>query len=90
MKEQTEYEIEKQKKKQKLVRNEFLYHQNSAGKYEFPIIRKQNIDVNKIKFLSFVDAKKDDKENKDKTIHFLLMIGNLKKFMIMLMRNLKS
>ena len=26
MKEQTEYEIEKQKNKQKLVRNEFLYY----------------------------------------------------------------
>ena len=66
----TEYEIDKQKKKQELVRNEFLYHNMSAGKYEFPIIKKQNIDVNKIKFLSFVDAKKDDNENKDKTIHF--------------------
>ena len=66
----TEYEIDKQKKKQELVRNEFLYHNMSAGKYEFPIIKKQNIDVNKIKFLSFVDAKKDDNENKNKTIHF--------------------
>lgn len=65
-----EYEIEKQKKKQKLVRNEFLYNKNSAGKYDFPIIKKQDIDVNKIKFLSFVNAKKNDKENKDKTIHF--------------------
>lgn len=34
----TEYEINKQKKKQELVRNEFLYHNRSAGKYEFPII----------------------------------------------------
>ena len=29
MKEQTEYEIEKQKNKQKLVRNEFLYYNQS-------------------------------------------------------------
>ena len=36
----TEYEIDKQKKKQELVRNEFLYHNMSAGKYEFPIIKK--------------------------------------------------
>ncbi len=70
MKEQSSYEIEKQINKQKLVRNEFLYHKNSMGKYDFPIIRKQDIDVNKIKFLSYVNAKKDDKENKDKTIHF--------------------
>ena len=70
MKEQSSYEIEKQINKQKLVRNEFLYHKNSMGKYDFPIIRKQDIDINKIKFLSYVNAKKDDKENKDKTIHF--------------------
>ena len=65
-----EYEIEKQKKKQKLVRNEFLFQNNSCGKYEFPKIKKQDIDVNKIEFLSYVNAKTDDNKNKDKTIHF--------------------
>ena len=59
----TEYEKDKQYKKQKLVRNEFLYYGNSGGKYDFPIIKKQDIDVNEINFLSFVNAKKDDKEN---------------------------
>lgn len=66
----TEYEKDKQDRKQKMVRNEFLYYGNSSGRYEFPIIKKQDINVDEIKFLSFVDAKKDDKENKDKTIHF--------------------
>ena len=66
----TEYEKDKQDKKQKMVRNEFLYYGNSVGKYEFPIIKKQDINIDEIKFLSFVNAKKDDKENKDKTIHF--------------------
>lgn len=70
MKEQTKYEIDKQKNKQKLVRNEFLYYNKSCGKYDFPIIKKQDIDVDKIKFLSCVDTKKDDTQNKDKTIHF--------------------
>lgn len=70
MEKQSEYEIEKENKKQQLVRNEFLYQNNSSGKYEFPIIKKQNIDVNKIKFLSFINVKKSDNENKDKTIHF--------------------
>lgn len=69
-KELTEYEKEKQKNKQALVRNEFLYNGNSAGKYEFPIIKKQDINVDEIKFLSFVNAKKEDSENADKTIHF--------------------
>ena len=70
MKEQTQYEIDKIKNKAKLVRNEFLYNGTSQSKYEFPIIRKQKIDINKIKFLSYTDAKKEDEENKDKTIHF--------------------
>jgi len=66
----TEYEKDKQYKKQKLVRNEFLYYGNSGGKYDFPIIKKQDINVDEIKFLSFLNAKKDDKENTNKTIHF--------------------
>jgi len=69
-KELSDYEMGKQKKKQLLVRNEFLYQGKSAGKYDFPVIRKQNIDIEKIKFLSYSDAKKNDNENKDKTIHF--------------------
>ena len=70
MKEQTEYEIEKQKNKQKLVRNEFLYYNQSQGKYNFPLIKKQEVDIDKIKFLSIANAKNNDMENKDKTIHF--------------------
>lgn len=70
MKDLSEYEIDKQKRKQLLVRNEFLYNGNSVGKYDFPLIRKQDIDVEKIKFISYSNAKKDDAENKDKTVHF--------------------
>lgn len=65
-----DYEIDKQKRKQKLVRNEFLYHGKSQGKYDMPIIKKQEIDGDEIKLLSYVDAKKNDDENKDKTLHF--------------------
>lgn len=35
-----------------------------------PLIRKQNIDISKIEFLSYVNTKKEDNENKNKTIHF--------------------
>lgn len=90
MKEQSEYAIEKEKKQQKLVRNEFLYYNMSAGKYDFPIIKKQDIDPDKIKFLSFADAKKEDSENRDKTIHFLPTTGNLKRYMKTRRRNWKS
>ena len=78
-KELSDYEIEKQKKKQLLVRNEFLYQGKSAGKYDFPVIRKQNIDIEKIKFLSYSDIKKGDNENKDKTIHFFTYDWKFKK-----------
>lgn len=66
----TNYEIDKQKRKQLLVRNEFLYKNQSMGKYDFPIIKKQDIDIKKISFLSYTDCKLNDGANKDKTIHF--------------------
>ncbi len=70
MKKLTDYEIKKQENKQKLVKNEFLYHNNSQGEYDFPIIKKQQININNIEFLSYVNAKNNDKENSNKTIHF--------------------
>ena len=66
----SDYEKDKQKKKQGLVRNEFLYFGNCSGKYDIPVIKKQSVDINKIKFISCSDVKKDDAENKDKTVHF--------------------
>ena len=66
----TKYEIDKQKRKQNMVRNEFLYNGKSVGKYDFPIIKKQNIDVDKIKLLAYPDAKLNDEKNRDKTLHF--------------------
>ncbi|MBQ3047932.1 MAG: DUF4417 domain-containing protein, partial [Clostridia bacterium] len=62
----SDYEEEKRKKKQKLVRNEF----EKSGKYGMPLIKKQNIDLNKIELLSYLKTKNDDKDNKNKTIHF--------------------
>lgn len=66
----SDYESDKQNKKQLLVRNEFLYYGNCVGKYDMPLVKKQNIDVEKIKFLSYSSTKNDDIENKDKTVHF--------------------
>lgn len=64
------YEVDKQTKKQLLVRNEFMYNEKSSGKYDIPIIKKQNINIEKINLMSYVNTKKDDIQNKDKTIHF--------------------
>lgn len=39
-------------------------------KYDIPLVKKQNIDVEKIKFISYSNTKNDDIENNDKTVHF--------------------
>ena len=70
MQEKTNVELNEDTRKRKLVRNEFLYYGNSSGKFELPIIRKQAVDIDKIKFISYVDTKKGDKDNSLKTVHF--------------------
>ena len=61
-----DYEFEKHLKKLKLVRGEF----KTVGKYDMPIIKKQDIDLDKIELWNFTKTKVEDKENKHKTIHF--------------------
>ena len=68
MKELTEYEIQKAKHKRLLVRNEF----RGAGKFDMPLVRQQQIDVNKIKFLDYTKTKINDNENAHKTVHFFM------------------
>ena len=62
----TEYEKEKLTKKLKLVRNEF----KTVGKYGMPLIKKQEIDLEKIDLWNYTKTKLNDVDNKDKTIHF--------------------
>ena len=64
--EYTEYELQKRRNKQELVRNEF----KTVGKQQIPLIRKQDIDLDTISLISFSDIKQDDKENAYKTVHF--------------------
>lgn len=61
-----DYEEEKRKKKQRLVRNEF----EKSGKYGMPLIKKQNIDLDKIELLNYLKTKPNDIDNQNKTIHF--------------------
>ena len=70
MKGKTKYEEYKEKNYKKLVRNEFLYYNKSSGKYDFPIIRRQDVDISKIQFISYADTKLNDKENSNKSVHF--------------------
>ena len=64
--EYTEYELQKKRNKQELVRNEF----KMVGNYQILLIRKQDIDLDTISLISFSDTKQDDKENAYKTVHF--------------------
>lgn len=62
----TQYEEDKLLKKLKLVRKEF----KTVGKYGMPIIKKQEIELDKIELWNFKKTKLNDTENKNKTIHF--------------------
>ena len=62
----SEYENEKRKKKQKIVRNEFA----KCGKFGMPLIKKQNIDIDKIELWNYAKTKMNDVNNTNKTIHF--------------------
>ena len=65
--EKTEYENEKLLKKLKLIRNEFT----TVGKYNMPLIKKQEIDLDKINLWNYTKTKLQDEDNKHKTINFL-------------------
>lgn len=75
--EYTEYELQKKRNKQELVRNEF----KTVGNYQIPLIRKQDIDLDTISLISFSDTKQGDKENAYKPHTFLPMIGCSTKYM---------
>lgn len=68
MKELTEYEIRKAGHKRLLVRNEYI----GVGKYDMPLVRKQQININKIEFLDYTKTKTHDDENAQKTVHFFM------------------
>lgn len=64
-------EREKTKKKQQIIRNEF----DTVGKYGFPLIKKQEIDIDKVELWGYSKAKSYDKEYKDKTIHACFFVN---------------
>lgn len=66
MEEILNYDEEKSYKKQKLVRNQF----KTAGKYNMPIVKKQQIDLDKIELWNYTKTKINDNEYNQKTIHF--------------------
>lgn len=87
---ESEYEIDKQKRKQRLVRNEFLYNGESVGAYDMPLIRKQEIDVEKIQLLCYADARNGDEKTRIRPFIFSRTIGNSERFMTIPTKNLKN
>lgn len=63
---ESNYEEEKRIKKLKITRNEF----KTVGKYGMPLIKKQDINLDKINLWNYTKTKNNDDEHKDKTIHF--------------------
>lgn len=61
-----DYENEKREHKQRIAINEF----KGVGKYGIPLIKKQEIDLDKIDLWNYKKTKLNDEENKHKTIHF--------------------
>ncbi|MFA5449111.1 MAG: DUF4417 domain-containing protein [Clostridia bacterium] len=62
----TENDNQKQERKQRIIRNEFI----TVGKYGIPLIKRQEINLNKIKLWGYKKTKEDDMENSYRTIHF--------------------
>ncbi len=52
----------------KVVRNEF----ETVGIYDIPLIRKQDIDLEKIKLINYSNTKYNDNKNKNRTVHFFI------------------
>ena len=50
------------------LRNEF----ETEGKWGFPIIRRQKLDLSKIELISCADVTKNDTDNLDKGVHFFV------------------
>ncbi len=49
------------------MRNDF----DTVGKYEFPLIKKQVIELHDIKLISYSDTRKEDcSDNKNLGVHF--------------------
>ena len=55
--------------KEFFLRNEF----ETAGRWQLPFIRKQELDISNIELISIADAKYDDNEkNREKGVHFFV------------------
>jgi len=60
------YKAQKRVFKQLLTRKQFTM----TGKYQFPTIKKQDIDLDTIELINITKTKQDDVENNYRTVHF--------------------
>lgn len=57
------------------LRNNDLFLRNSyyaVGKYDIPMICKQNVDLDNLQFVGYHNTKAQDDTGKDKTVHFFI------------------
>lgn len=57
-------------KREGTSRSLFVTNLKQWVKYQIPLIRKQDIDLDTINLIGYSDTKRDDKENAYKTVHF--------------------
>lgn len=62
------YSSKKMRENQLFMRNSY----EKDGKYSFPLIKKQNIDISNIQLISYSDTKKSDIYNISKGVHFFI------------------
>jgi len=65
-KDNTPYQIEKDRKKMLIARNEL----RMVGKYNIPLIKKQDINLESLDVIGYTKTKLGDTENKNKMVHF--------------------
>ena len=59
----------------KVMRENQLFMRNNYekdGKYSFPLIKKQDIDISNLQLISYSDTKINDKRNTNKGVHFFI------------------
>ena len=75
----------------KIFRNDPLFLRNefeTEGRWGFPIIKKQQLDVNDIELISCSDVSKKDDKNLHKGMHFIYSLIKLILKIILIQKNL--
>jgi hypothetical protein len=56
--------------KNRTIESYFINNYPLDGKYDFPLVKNQAVDLSDLKLIRFSNAVKSEKENADATVHF--------------------